>query len=76
MLSYDDAQGWGDMIAEVVRERRMPPWHANPEHGKFANDRSLSSEERNQILTWVDNGCPEGESPSCRPPRPLPRAGS
>lgn len=69
MLSYDDAQGWGDMIAEVVRERRMPPWHANPEHGKFANDRSLSTEERDQILAWVENGCPEGDK-SQVPPTP------
>lgn len=61
LLSYDDAQGWGDMIAEVVRERRMPPWHADPSHGKFANDRSLSPEERDQLLAWVENGCPEGD---------------
>lgn len=61
LLSYDDAQGWGDMIAEVVADRRMPPWHADAPHGKFANDRSLSAEERDMILTWVKDGCPEGD---------------
>ena len=29
------------MIREVVLDRRMPPWHADP-HGNFANDRSLT----------------------------------
>ena len=31
LTSYDEAAGWGEMIAEVVREQRMPPWHADPE---------------------------------------------
>jgi hypothetical protein len=48
------------MIAEVVREQRMPPWHANPAHGVFANDARLSDEEKQQVFAWVDNGCPEG----------------
>ena len=61
LLTYDDAQGWGDMIAEVVSDRRMPPWHADPAHGKFSNDRSLSTADRDMILTWVENGCPEGD---------------
>ncbi len=69
LLSYEDAQGWGDMIAEVVSDRRMPPWHADPAHGKFANDRSLSKEERESILTWVKDGCPEGDKSQLPPAR-------
>jgi hypothetical protein len=49
------------MIAEVVREERMPPWHANPQYGHFANATRLSAEEKNLIATWVENGCPEGD---------------
>ena len=69
MLTYEDAQGWGDMIAEVVSEHRMPPWHADPAHGKFSNDRSLSTEDRDLILTWVQNGCPEGDKSQLPPER-------
>lgn len=69
LLTYEDAQGWGDMIAEVVSERRMPPWHADPAHGKFSNDRSLSTEERDLILTWVKDGCPEGDKSQLPPER-------
>ncbi|MFN3192280.1 MAG: redoxin domain-containing protein [Aureliella sp.] len=60
--SYDDVQGWEDMILEVVSENRMPPWNANPAHGVFANDARLSSEEKATLREWVENGMPEGDA--------------
>ena len=50
------------MIGEVVREQRMPPWHADPKIGHFANDRRLSAEERKTLLGWIDAGCPKGDN--------------
>src|SRR5262249_20695746 len=41
LLKYEQAVNWSETIQEVVRERRMPPWHADPKHGTFSNDRSL-----------------------------------
>ena len=38
LTSYQDAAGRAAMIREVVDEGRMPPWSANPKHGRFAND--------------------------------------
>ncbi len=61
MSSYQEVVGWAEMIREVVSERRMPPWHANPEYGKFANDCSLSAEQRQLIDQWVNDGAPEGD---------------
>ncbi len=61
LLTYDDARSWSEMIQEVVSERRMPPWHADRKHGKFRNDRSLSKEDREALLTWIKEGCPRGE---------------
>lgn len=61
LTSFDDASGWGEMIGEVVREQRMPPWHANPKHGDFANDRSMTAAEKQLIYTWIENGCPPGD---------------
>ena len=61
MSNYEEVAGWGEMIAEVVREQRMPPWHANPKHGSFANEDTLTAGEKQLIDTWVDNGCPEGD---------------
>jgi peroxiredoxin len=67
LTSYDEAAGWGEMIAEVVHEQRMPPWHANPKFGSFANDRSMPTHEKDLLYKWVKNGCPEG-SPADLPP--------
>ncbi len=61
LLTYDDASAWAQMIHEVVSEKRMPPWHADPKHGKFSNDRRLSDAERAKLLSWIDAGCPEGD---------------
>jgi peroxiredoxin/mono/diheme cytochrome c family protein len=69
LTSYEEAQGWAEMIEEVVRESRMPPWHADPRYGKFSNDRRLSDQEREQIFAWVHNGAPEGDPSDLPPPR-------
>ncbi len=68
LLTYEDALGWAESIREVVEERRMPPWHADPRHGQFSNDRSLSKEERETLLGWIQQDCPQGD------PRDLPPA--
>jgi hypothetical protein len=47
----------------------MPPWHADPTHGEFANERRLSAEEKLQIELWVMAGAPAGDLNSV-PPAP------
>jgi peroxiredoxin len=59
--NYQDAAGWAEMILEVTQQRRMPPWHANPEYGHFSNDASLSEEELDLIRQWVAAGAPAGD---------------
>lgn len=61
LTSYDEAVGWADMIQEVVQQERMPPWHANPKYGHFADDRRLSDEEKQLINDWVAAGAPAGD---------------
>ena len=61
LSEYDEVSGWADMIAEVISNRRMPPWHANPAHGDFANEAKLTEEERKLVLDWVAAGAPEGD---------------
>lgn len=59
--SYEDVIGWEDTILEVIADNRMPPWYANPDHGTFANDARLTSEEKRLIRQWVGNGMPPGD---------------
>ncbi len=69
LISYEDTQGWGPMIAEVVGQERMPPWFANPNHGNFSNDARLSNEEKELIFAWVAAGQPQGDLSEAPPPR-------
>jgi hypothetical protein len=60
LLSYKEARPWARSIREKVLSREMPPWHADPSHGEFANDRSLTKKEIATIAAWVDTGAKEG----------------
>ncbi len=72
LLTYTQARRRASMIREVVDERWMPPWHADPRYGRFANDRSLSPRERSAMLAWIDQGAPEGDPRDLPPPRSFP----
>jgi peroxiredoxin len=60
MTDYNMVRGFSLMIREVVRTQRMPPWHADPHYGEFANDRSLSTEEIQTLVHWIEAGAPRG----------------
>ncbi len=70
LLTWEDAAGWGKMMAEVVEERRMPPWQADARFGRWANDRSLLPSEKRTLLDWVAAGMPAGDVTE----RPRPRS--
>ena len=61
LLTHEDARRWARSIRQVVRERIMPPWHADPRYGRFTNDRHLSSEQIRTIVEWAEAGAPRGE---------------
>jgi hypothetical protein len=63
MSNYEMVRGFAPMIREVVRTARMPPWHADPHHGVFSNDRSLSNEEMKTLVHWIEAGSPRGSGP-------------
>jgi len=63
MTDYNMVRGFSLMIREVVRTQRMPPWHADPAVGHFANDRSLTPEQTKTLVHWIEAGAPRGEGP-------------
>ena len=62
MDDFEEAVGWGDMIVEVIDNGRMPPWHADPNHGSFLNDRRMSEADKDLIRKWVADGTPFGDA--------------
>lgn len=63
MSSYDMVHGFAPMIREVIRTKRMPPWHADPHYGTFVGDRSISVDEARTLVHWVEAGAPRGTGP-------------
>jgi len=76
LLTYDQARRWAASINEVIDERRMPPWHADPRFGHFENDRSLTARERATLLAWVEQGTPLGDPNALPQPRTFPEGWS
>jgi hypothetical protein len=61
LISYKEVRPWSKSIKQRVVERSMPPWSADPHHGKFSNDPTLSKQEIDTIVAWVDAGSPKGD---------------
>jgi hypothetical protein len=69
LLTYEQTRPWAKAIREVVAEKKMPPWFADPSYGHFENDRRLSPEEIKTVVDWVDGGAKPGDPKDA--PRPL-----
>jgi AhpC/TSA family len=63
MKSYRMILGFAPTIREVVRTRRMPPWHADPHVGSWVGDRSLAPEDAATLVHWIEAGAPRGDGP-------------
>ena len=73
MSDYRTVLGWSPMMREMVRTRRMPPWHADPAGPRMANDLSLTAAEKRTLVHWIESGAPRGDGPdplADRPTRP------
>jgi len=63
MSSHAIVQGFSPMIREVILTRRMPPWHADPHVGTFEGARSLTKEQAQTLVHWIEAGSPRGDGP-------------
>ncbi len=70
LLSYQDAKGWAPMMAEVVEQGRMPPWHADPHYGSFTNVRVLTDTQKALLVRWAEQGALEGKAQAPAPTPP------
>ena len=65
LTSYEDVLENASMIRKQVERGAMPPWFAaaQPEdkHSPWINDGSLTSEDKNTLLTWLSSDRPQGD---------------
>lgn len=75
LMNYEDTRPWAKSIKAAVASRTMPPWFADPAHGSFENDTSLSQAEIATLVRWVDQGAPKGNPADLPPARVFEHAG-
>ena len=71
LITFQEARPWARSIKERVATRQMPPWHIDRSVGvqKFKNDMSLSDEQVDTIVRWVDGGALQGDPKDMPPPK-------
>jgi hypothetical protein len=73
LITYPEVRPFAAAIKERVAARQMPPWHIDRSVGiqKFKNDMSLTDQQVNTIVAWVDGGALQGDLKDLPPPKPL-----
>ena len=74
LVTYEQTRPWARSIRARVAAREMPPWHIDKTAGiqHFKNDRSLTDDELDTLVRWVDGGAPQGDPKDMPPPRQWP----
>src|SRR6478672_7085269 len=73
LMTYAEARPWARSIKARVADHQMPPWQIDRSVGvqKFKNDMSLTDDQVETIVRWVDAGAPQGDPKDMPPPKPL-----
>jgi len=61
MDRYEEVVGWAETMLETVEQGRMPPWHADPQFGSFANARNMPEEDKQILRDWIEGGLQRGD---------------
>ena len=69
MNSYDVVKGFSPMIREVLRTKRMPPYHSDNHGSVWTDDMRLKDEQVKTIVNWIEAGSLRGKGKD-----PLPEA--
>ena len=74
LTTYAEVRPWARAIRTKVVAGDMPPWHMSKTTGiqKFVNDISLTTEQIDTIVRWVDTGAPLGNPDDLPPTREWP----
>jgi len=73
LITYEETRPYARSIKNRVAARQMPPWHIDRTVGvqKFKNDMSLSDDQVDTIVRWVDGGALQGDPKDLPKPKAL-----
>ena len=80
--NFAEVKDYAGMIRNVVDRGIMPPWFAAPQPSSenddepsslhWANDRSLSDDEKRDLFAWIKAGAPKGDPADAPVPKTFP----
>src|SRR6266705_5046433 len=59
--SYEQTRPFSGAIRSAAEQKTMPPWFADPQIGKFANDPSLAAAEIAALAAWSEENAPASD---------------
>jgi hypothetical protein len=62
LTTFQQAQAHAKDMAKTVLDRRMPPFGAVKGFGDLREDQSLTQEQIELVMGWVQGGAPEGDA--------------
>jgi len=73
LITFDEVRPWARSIRQRVSTRQMPPWHIDKGVGvqQFKDDISLTDQQIDTIVNWIDQGAPQGNPADMPPPKPV-----
>jgi hypothetical protein len=74
LQTFAEVRPWAKDIKTRVANREMPPWHLDKTLGirDYKDDISLSDDQIDTVLSWIDQGALEGNPASLPPAREFP----
>lgn len=70
MLSYASISPWTTSMLHVLQHSEMPPWAVDTSYIHFVNERQITKEDKDSLLTWIFDGSLQGD-PALQPPTPM-----
>lgn len=62
LMSYADAKKKAKTMLRSMQDKQMPPWHPEPGHGEFRNERRLTETQIATFEKWVKTDMAEGDT--------------
>jgi hypothetical protein len=70
--TYAEVAAVAAILPPSIADGSMPPWPASDACRDYAHARSLDADERELLLTWLDEGAVEGDAADAPAPEPNP----
>lgn len=62
LTTYADTKKKAKTMLRAMQDKQMPPWHPEPGHGEFRDERRLSATQIALFAKWVETGMAEGDA--------------